>query len=283
MTARSTLFAAFALACSLAWADPPRPPPPPSDVPDLLVVKPPVLCVGCDEPFDMSTHKGLLKDLASNPYSVQLRQALYTQDVLHQFESKAHFDNCDFDSAIAYVRTLHDEADAHVTTAMQARAAGNDAAVRVAAEKAFFALGQALHAVQDFYAHTNYVEMQVPKVTRVTDIEVVAPWRDKGRARITELRAQGLFSGFVFWGLPQNCPAGTPSHGDVAKDAASTKSGGKPIKHLQNLSQYKIAEFLAREASLLLMADAFKRWPLLKELNGTHVAVDVLVDRRGIK
>ena len=86
-----------------------------------------------------------------------------------------------------------------------------------AARQAFFALGQALHGVQDFYAHTNYVELQAPKVTRVTNIEVVAPWQAAGRARIEQLRKDGLYSGHVFWGFPQKCPSGTPSHHDLAK------------------------------------------------------------------
>lgn len=89
-------------------------------------------------------------------------------------------------------------------------------------------------------------------------------------------------SGFVFWGLPQLCPSGTTSHADLAKDNATTKSGAVKVAHLENQSQYRIALFLARKASEMFLADAFKRWPLLKEVNGDLVAFEVLVDRRGI-
>jgi hypothetical protein len=270
-------FAVFAVSAAVA-ADPPTPPP--STVPDLLTVRPLAMCVGCDEPFDTTGHKNLLEKLASNQYLAQLRRALYLQDTVHQFESKAHFDNCDFDASAAYVTSLLEEANGFVAAAQKANAAGDDAAMKTAAENAFFAIGQALHGVQDFYAHTNYVELQAPKVQKVTHLEVVAPWRPKGRDRILELQRQGLISGFVFWGVPQKCPKGTPSHADLAKDTASTKSGAKVIPHLENMSQYRIAVFLAREASLQLMTDAFKRWPLLKELNGEHVAFEVLLDRR---
>lgn len=281
---RTPLTVAIALATVACHAatEPPKPPAPSSDVPKLEEVNPAVLCIGCDDPFDPTTHKRVLDGLVSSPYVAALRKALYQQDIVHQFESKAHFDNCDFDSSATYITTLLDEVGVHVEAARKAKAAGEKKGVESAAEKAFFAIGQALHSVQDFYAHTNYVELQAPKVTRIVDIPVIAPWRPKGQERIQQLRKEGLFSGYVFWGFPQKCPDGTPSHSEVAKDSATTASGAKPLANLQNLSQYKAAVFLAREASLLLMTDAFKKWPLLKELNGQHVAFEVPVDRRGL-
>lgn len=268
------------LACA---EETPKKPPPPSDtVPPLQQSNPPVLCIGCDDPFEMIIHKEMLESLAANSYLAELRKALYWQDITHQFESKAHFDNCDFDSATTYITSLLDEANLHVANAQKANDMGDLKKMEAAANSAFFAIGQALHAVQDFYAHTNYVEMQAPRAKKVTDIEIVAPWRPKGRDRINELREEGLYSGYVFWGFPQKCPANTTSHGDLAKDTATTKSGAKKHSHLQNISQHKVAVFLAREASLELMEDAFKRWPLLKELNGQHLAFEMLVDHRGI-
>jgi Heterokaryon incompatibility protein Het-C len=154
--------------------------------------------------------------------------------------------------------------------------------IQEAARSAFFVLGQALHGVQDFYAHTNYVELQTPKARKVTDISIVAPWQGEGRARIEELRTQGLVSGVVFWEFPKMCPVDTIDHRGLAKDSATTASGERIATHLQNISYYRIASYLAREASHSLFRDAFKRWPLLKELNGENVAFEVLIDRRGL-
>lgn len=268
-----------------SWATeipPPKPAPPPQTIPDMRQTNAAALCVDCDEPFDTATHKKVLEGLLSNPYVNELRKALYHQDTIHQFESKAHFDNCDFDAATAYITNLLEEVDRHVTSAQKAKATGDSVNLKKASGDAFFTLGQALHGVQDFYAHTNYVELQVPLVKKVVDIEILAPWRDDGRDRISKLRQNGLLSGFVFWGFPQKCPSGTISHGDLAKDSANTNSGARLVKHLQNLSHYRIAVFLAREASLSLLRDAFKRWPLLKELNGPNVTFEVILDRRGI-
>ena len=145
------------------------------------------------------------------------------QDSYHQFESKAHFDNCDFDQAVAYIDSLLFEVDVHVAAAKAAKEKNDKAAFNVYMLKAFFALGQALHGVQDFYAHTNYVELSVGEVTTETDIGIVSPWTQSGKNKIKELSAKGLVSGYVFWGVPQKCPQGSLSHADMAKDKATTK------------------------------------------------------------
>lgn len=263
-------------------ASPQKPPPPDAAVPPLESSKAVGMCVGCDQPFDFPTHKELLKDLAGNVYIAELRKALYNQDVLHQFESRAHFDNCHFEGAQAYLVSLIEEAGRHADEATAAKATGDANAAGKAGRRAFFALGQALHAVQDFYAHSNYIELQIPKVKDASEIAVIAPWRKSDQDKIAVMRANGLVSGYVFWGFPQDCPAGAVSHHALAKDAATTESGKKLAPHLQNLSQYRLAVFVARQASLQLMQDAFQRWPVLKELNGGDVAFEILLDRRGL-
>jgi hypothetical protein len=263
-------------------ANPPKPAPPSAEVPALQTAKVSVLCVDCPDPFDLTIHKGLLDDLAANPYIGELRRALYVQDVLHQFESRAHFDNCAFSNALDYIDNLFADADKHAAAAEAAKSGKKPADSVAAARRAFFSLGQALHAIQDFYAHTNYVELNVADVKRVTDIPVMRPWRAEDRNKILDMQAAGLRSGYVFWGFPQYCPKGTLSHGEMAKDSASTAKGGQRIPHLTNHTHFQVAESLAREASLQLMKDAFQRWPLLRELNGDKVAFEVLVDRRGL-
>jgi hypothetical protein len=54
------------------------------------------------------------------------------------------------------------------------------------------------------------------------------------------------------------------------------------VPHLQNLSQYRIAVFMARKASLSLMRYAFQHWPLLKEVNGNDIAFEIILDHRGV-
>ena len=265
---------------------PPKPPAPPVEVPDLRTVNPVIVCGNCDQPFDTSTHKEVLEGLVSNKYIGELRKALYLQDTYHQFESKAHFDNCAFSEAIGYIDSLLAEVDGHVKAAQAAKGRGDAVAVDADLLKAFFALGQTLHAVQDFYAHSNYVELSVEQAKRSTDIEVIAPWKKAGKERIVELvgkpPGKGLVSGVVFWGFPQTCPKGTLSHTDLAKDKVTTLSGKVKVAHLENRSRYQIAVQLAREASQEFINDSFRRWPLMMDANGKNVAFEVLVDRRGL-
>ncbi|KRR25252.1 hypothetical protein CQ14_09550 [Bradyrhizobium lablabi] len=263
-------------------ATPKKPPPPSENVPALGKSKSVGMCVGCEKPFDFPAHKQLLEGLADNPYIGELRMALYVQDIRHQFESKAHFDNCHFEGAQTYLMSLIEEAGRHASDALAAKNRGDTGAMTSAAKAAFFSPGQALHAVQDFYAHTNYAELQAPKVKEAGEIPVIAPWRKADQDKIADLRKAGLVSGYVFWGFPQDCPAGTISHRNLAKDSADTVSGKRLIPHLNNLSQFRLAVFLARQASLQLMEDAFQRWPVLKELNGPNVAFEILLDRRGL-
>ena len=291
MSITKALLAGF---CAFVWgasafgqgANPPKPPPPTSEVPDLRTLSPVIVCGNCDTAGDSSTQEEVLDGLVSNKYIGELRKALYFQDSYHQFESKAHFDNCAFGDAIGYVDSLLSEVDGHVRAAQASKDRGDSGAEQASILKAFFALGQALHGVQDFYAHTNYVELSVDKVKKSTDIEVIAPWRKSGKGRINELvgRQSGtrLVSGFVFWGFPQTCPKGTPSHADLAKDKATTPSGKVKVAHLENRNRYQLAVQLAREASQDLINDAFRRWPSMKAASGENIAFEVLVDRRGI-
>lgn len=261
---------------------PPKPPRPSEDVPELRAVKPIVVCGDCDHPFDTASHKQVLDGLLSNKYVGELRKALYLQDTYHQFESKVHVDNCDFDESISYIDDLLAEVDGHVAIATAEKDKGDKVAIEASILKAFFALGQALHGVQDFYAHTNYVEMSVGQAKKSTDINIVLPWKQSGKVLIKELTGKGLVSGYVFWGFPQKCPDGTPSHANMAKDKATTPSGVIKVPHLENRSRYQIAMQLASRASQELIDDAFRRWPLLKEINGENVAFEVFVDRRGL-
>lgn len=257
------------------------PPVPASGVPALDVETAVLVCVGCEGRFETATHEELLEGLARNEFVGELRKALYFQDTLLQFSSKAHFDNCDFDGSIAYLNSLLDEVAATATAARAAAARNDSGQVKAETRRAFYAIGQALHGIQDFYAHTNYVELSATQTTRVDDMPILKPWAETDQRRIRELQSKGLVSGFVFWGFPQKCAAGTPSHSELAKDSPSTTSGRKTLATVGGKTQYEIAVHLAKKASVTFINEAFAKWPVLKDVNGERVAFEVLIDRRG--
>jgi hypothetical protein len=224
----------------------------------------------------------MLEKLVSNPFNAEFRKALYMQDVAHQFESKAHFDNCDFDASMGYIKELLAEVEVHANRAKQADRDKDDEARAASVKSAFFSLGQAVHGVQDFYAHSNYVETEIAKVSRVSAIPVLPLWTDAGTAEVRRLVAGGLKSGFVFWGFPQKCPSGSTSHFELAKDSESTKSGQVRIAHLQNTSQYTVSVYLATQATKQLLVHAYKTWPVLEQTAGPNIAFETGRDQRGI-
>lgn len=269
----------------------PPPPPPPAKiaVPELTASQAEPYCIDC-APFDTQTHKKILNGLVGNVYIGELRKALYMQDGVHQFQSKAHFDNCDFDDSIKYVNELLADVGKKVELAQAFVNSNDKKALRDNLEfqskmkEAFFALGQALHGVQDFYAHSNYLEMQVGAAKKASDLQSVQVWTSSGIDFVQTLsKNNGLKSGYVFWGTPQKCPVKSPSHAELNKDSEDSPSGKVRVAHLKNNSQYTLAQFLAKRTSIELVSYAFKKWPLLKEANGEVVAFEVLVDHRGLR
>jgi len=227
--------------------------------------------------FSGAVHRALLKKLVANSFAFELQKALHFQDIVHQFESKAHFDNCDFENSIRYIESLLEQVGIYSELSLMGRKAGNTAKVNAAAKRAFFVLGQALHSVQDFYAHTDYVDKAAQRFRTLGDIPIIMPWTQEGKSFINEQAASGeLKSGFVFWGLPQKCPAGSKSHADLAKDKPDSPNGQVPIPTMQNRTLHEIATYLAGVASQRLIEFAFKRWPLLKELNEGQAQIDAV-------
>ncbi len=253
------------------------PPPPPEAVPPLNIDAATVVCIDCDKPFGFKGHKQVNKmALIKNEYIGQLHKAMYLQDTYHQFQSKAHFDNCDFEAAMNYIDELVKEADKFIESA------GKKQDVEVDVKKAFFSLGQALHAIQDFYAHSNYVELMRANYTDYRKIPRILVWTVEGQQMVLDWKTKGLFSGFVSWGFPKKCDEGVPEHADLAKDSAKTKSGMIKVKEWENLTQYEVALYLAQRASYDFIKFAFTRWPLLKDKCGNVMAFDVFQERRGI-
>lgn len=245
-----------------------EPPPPASDIE--------VLCVTCRNKFDTETHEATLKNLVNSSYNKQLRKALYWQDMtVFQLQSKAHFDNCDFRGSLAYIQQLISETDDLVGAAENASKAKRETAIL----DSFFKLGQALHAIQDFYAHTNYLELQAKKVKELSKAEKIEVWTPEGAEKVKAMSAKGLISGYVSWGYPKKCTKGSESHAGLAKDSSSKGKGAKD-SGFNGYTYHAAASAMARESSVRFLKFAFSRWPALREANGDYVALEIMEDHR---
>lgn len=199
--------------------------------------------------------------------ALRLSVAQWTQDIAGFAHSAAHFDNCALRQGADFVQQQVGEAE--------------DAVKRQEYGAAMFALGKALHAVQDFYAHTNYVEKMAEGTGTFEEVEVMPLWTEPGRARLEALLSQGLASGVVSYSDLKVCPSGSPDHNVVAKDTADFNDlARKVVPRWQNRSHYTAALDLAEQATESFLTWAFQRWPGLSEHCGRFLGYAAPGDHR---
>lgn len=284
---RIALFPAISLWVATALAQTPeKPQPPPDDWTQTNFSQSNSACVqpGC-KPFDLSAHAAMTPQ--GEQCSNELNAAIYRQDVLHAFEAKAHFDNCAFDDATSYVDELVAETLAQLRAGPTPRPGANELQ-SPHAKAAALAMGQALHAIQDFYAHSNYVELiqaQMPNIRSQADLPLVEIWKPSGKARLAALKTAGLVSGRVWWGVPQRCSAAVPTHANLAKDSPGTPAGGasssfkRPFDNAVVVNN-EVATNLAVRASREFLAWMATQAPQLEAVCGSTVRFIVQRDRR---
>jgi Heterokaryon incompatibility protein Het-C len=231
-----------------------------------------------DKPFSTSGH------LKLNPTemacSEELNKAIYQQDILHQSESRAHFDNCDFDGALGYIEQLLRSIDQLL--AADSKLTGPENVSRNKISQAMFALGQISHALQDFYAHSNYVEIMEFRRTNIKNeknIPIVKVWESSARNEIASLISEGLVSGRVWWGFPKKCASTVPTHGDLAKDSPASPAGARTTRWMGRTS-FDIAFALAQKSTAALLVYASRRWPAVRRKCGDTLAFESVQDHR---
>lgn len=225
--------------------------------------------------FGLDTHTWLTSELDCADW---LNEAHYRQDIVEQVLSSAHFDNCDFDGAL-------DKVQARMAEARQlAKQGDRKGAIKV--------LGQIVHAVQDFYAHSNFVELMEKEYPGAfSSVRPLRLWTTDGRKAVDALRKgtfagkplaakAALVTGVVWWGFPKRCPSGTPSHGALAKDSVDSDNGRVETPAAWGFRRYHAARELAQAETQTLITEALTTWPELGGACGDVVAFTVFNDRR---
>lgn len=223
-----------------------------------------------DHKFSLSVHTWSQEELSC---AKTVNQAQYRQDILMQFHSKAHFDNCDFSNAFSYLNQLHAEA--------------KEAAIQGKTDLALTRIGQALHALQDFYAHSNYIELM--EVTHenvpISSVPILRLWTAEGQQTVSLLaqqQSQALVSGYVWWGFPQQCPKGVMSHGQMAKDSSDPGTNGAnlAIARWGGVTRHQAAWALALRESAAFLRATIASWPELSNKCGIALPLNPSRDRR---
>lgn len=127
-------------------------------------------------------------------------------DFYYPLLSVYHFDNCHFQGGVDYlaevwneIRTINDRFDSDSLE--------------------YF--GELLHTVQDFYAHSNWVEYWIAKDPNLATIPT---WN----FQMSSLPSP-IISGYVWYNSPKKCPSNVPSHGDLNKDDKNSPQGMKVV------------------------------------------------------
>lgn len=155
--------------------------------------------------FSLDCHAELTTKAASDILSEsQLKIVIFynlAQDV-RQWESEIHFDNCAFAEGAKHIRDEWAKIEAESDRL---------------SDEALVAFGRLLHTTQDFYAHSNWIELhldQAPIPLWDFQIETLPP---------------GIVSGTWSMGFPKKCCSGTPSHDELNKDKPDSPESQKIV------------------------------------------------------
>lgn len=118
---------------------------------------------------------------------------------LNQFDSALHFDNCAFGPGVERIDRL-----------WELIRSGIEANV-------FMTFGTLIHTVQDFYAHSNWIELH-------TQDDPIPVWD----LRLDSLPSD-IVSGTFPLDWPKLCGSGAPTHGELNKDKPTSPEGSKVV------------------------------------------------------
>lgn len=263
------------------------------------------LCIGvCDSrEFSIAGHKTVQADLWETTShgaacSDALNEGLYAQDIREFYKAEAHFDNCAFEESLDYLQKLKTSAEDLMLSARNTyRQDRNPTKLLKNVKNAVREYGRALHIVQDFYAHTNYIDLLAAehvvdnsptlvalrqRSATFSDKLALQIWTTEGAKSVGGLQSKaGLVSGTVFYETPRlnRCPSGSPTHGQLAKDAAD-KGNGASVTRWAGISHHQAAMTLAKKSTRDFIQDLEKVWPELAGACGKYIRVLQISDER---
>jgi hypothetical protein len=196
-----------------------------------------------------------------------LNRSSQRQDIFLVLRSKAHFDNCAFEKSADYIKHLLEKNE---RLFRKINFSSSERERNRLLKQSLFNAGKILHSIQDFYSHTNYVELMQADHDRFEDVPDLRLWTGAGRESLFALEADGLVSGTTWWSFPRKCSKHVPSHKKLSKDRSQYISAWqptlwkKPVAGGGRYTHLEAALFFAESASYQFLAETFDKNPLLK-------------------
>ena len=197
------------------------------------------------------------------------------QDYILFAKSRAHFDNCAFQRSINYINKLMVQNKSFADKYLRrVKNGGDQKELDLLRRKIMVNAGKILHTIQDFYSHSNFVELMEEKHPNIEDVPLVHVWEKKGQEQIIKLQKESnLISGKAWWVFPKRCPKKSPSHGKLAKDSLKFDMGKRMTiwtnkETEKTINGFDAAYSFAEESSYQFLLHIFNTYPLLKDYCG---------------
>jgi hypothetical protein len=126
---------------------------------------------------------------------------------LDQFDSTLHFDNCTFALGAKRIADLWQLIESPYEI------------------NQYLSFGTMIHTVQDFYAHSNWVELH-------EDVSPIPVWDLDSSSLPAD-----IVSGTFFLDFPKRCGPNAPTHAQLNKDSPSSEEGSKVVESGPNKGQ----------------------------------------------
>lgn len=152
--------------------------------------------------FSLPTHFDLVSDTVDGHLPTEqillITRGNLQQDA-NQFNSALHFDNCAFPEGRSHYLACWEEIGSQIASGHK--------------KEALITFGKILHSVQDFYAHSNWVELHLGEnPIPVWDLNLDSLPGD-------------IVSGTYLSGFPKKCKSNAPSHESLNKDSQDSETG----------------------------------------------------------
>jgi hypothetical protein len=195
-----------------------------------------------------------------------LARAQWRQDIVEVANPAAHFDNCQIEASVTYLRAAYARAESAARAGDTATALGE--------------LGRVLHSVLDFYAHTDFVERAAAKWPSENQVVRPALWA-LAADPLAEWQNPALRSGTVSWEPGNRCHEPSLSHEDLNKDKPDSKRGREVIA-AWGVTHYRATANLSKTAALDLVRETLKRptWATVKDTCGKLYGFGLKFDER---
>lgn len=170
-----------------------------------------------------------------------LNKALWHQDLLAFLGSRHHFDNCAFSEGI---EQINQHFEANEADYLKLQNTTNEKEKKQIRERIIFRTGRLLHSTQDFFSHSNFVELMQEKHSKIEEVPLADFWTKEGQKQILQLSRNDLVSEKFFLSFPHRCTQNNSQTQNLSKDSPK-KMAGKKItrwKNFQTNSNYTAFE-----------------------------------------